>query len=170
MEEKSGLITINVVDRQDKLLKTYLKRANLKKEAHAMASSWYLKFHKGIGYPMTMTGSVATLLSGIDLNSEVKRFDLTVLILTGCVTLLSATSSFFNNIERSNKHQSSSKQYADIQSDIEFFYNQPDYKDGISKFLEIQHEKFDIYESLEPNLHKYFIDNAKKKIEEDKLS
>lgn len=138
------------------LLQTYLGRVTIKASAHKNAEKWYSRMNRLIGLPPVILSTVVSILGGIEYSNSNTELALTVVSLSGAVALLTGSSSYLNYAKRASRHHDSSGNYADIQSDIEIFLASEFNREELSSFLNIQHEKMDIYETLEPNLHASF--------------
>ncbi len=138
------------------LLQKYLKRVASKADAHKNAEKWYSRANRMIGFPPVLLSTIVSVLGGIEYSNEDSSLALTVVSLSGVCAILTGSSSYLNFSKRASRHHDSSGNYADIKSDIEIFLASEFNRDELASFLNIQHEKMDIYETLEPNLSDKF--------------
>lgn len=150
------------VENSINLLNKYLSRVTVKANAHKRAEQWYSSMNRILGFPPVILSTLVSVLGGIEYSKSDQRLSLTVVSLSGVCALMTGSLSYLNFSKRASQHHDSSAHYADVQSDIEIFLNTEYTVDELSNFLNVQHEKIDIYETLEPNLHESFIQKSSK--------
>ena len=150
------------------LLKQYLFRVKVKTTAHKTATDWYLKASKILGYPPVLLSTISSILAGIEVSSfgdATASYNTAILCISSAIIVSTGLNSYLNYGERSAQHRDSSVKYSTLSNDIELFLSTNKSDIELEQFLYNQHEKIDIYEQLEPNLHSTFIKQAKLEIE-----
>lgn len=147
------------------LLQTYLKRVTLKADAHKRAEKWYARVNRLMGFPPVLLSTIVSVLGGIEYSKSDQSLSITVVSISGICAIMTGATTYLNFSKRASQHHDSSGHYADVKSDIEIFLNTQYTQDELANFLNIQHEKIDIYETLEPNLAESFIKMATKTID-----
>ena len=150
------------------LLKQYLFRVKLKAIAHKMANDWYLKAGKILGYPPVLLSTISSILAGIEVSAmgeAASSYNTAILCISSTIIISTGLNTYLNYGERSAQHRDSSIKYSNLSNDIELFLSTNHTDLELEQFLYNQHEKLDMYEQLEPNLHTTFIKQAKLDIE-----
>lgn len=141
-----------------KLLHKYLNLVTTKSIAHKKAEKWYSKANRMLGFPPVILSTLVSILGGIEYSNANNNISIVVVSISGLCALISGSNSYLNYAKRASSHHESSGHYADIKSDIDIFLNSEYTITELVHFLNIQHEKIDIYETLESNIHESFME------------
>jgi hypothetical protein len=171
--QNTPLITVDGhVNKELCLLRQYLFRVGLKGKAHKLAEKWYLKTGRILGFPPILTSTLCSILGGLDISenkssenksSENIPYNRAVLCFSGLTLMLTGINKYLDYGQRASQHHNSSSRYSDMESNIELFLSTNFSKTDLALFLVAQHEKLDIFETLEPVIPDMFITQVKKK-------
>jgi hypothetical protein len=159
----SPLLNIDGIEnKQLCLLKQYLFRVTIKAKAHKIAEKWYLSVGKKLGFPPVLLSALSSLLGGLDISSEGKsQYGTVVLAMSSATMLFTTLNTYLNYGHRASLHHDSASHYSEVKSEIELFLTTKNKPYELEQVLVTQHEKLDLFETLEPNIHDIFINRAK---------
>jgi hypothetical protein len=166
MEEIPILNIENGINKELCLLKQYLFRVKIKAKSHELAKKWYHRVNRIMGFPPILLATISSILGGIDVSNKSMQRDhkVVLLFLSSTILLFTSLTTYLNYGKRSSNHHDSSLRYNTSKSDIELFLTTKFTYDQLEHFLTNQHEKIDIYETLEPDINDRFINGVKRKI------
>ena len=155
-----------------RLLNKYLYECKFKSQAHGQAE----KINRYRSKISTWTQNSLGLVVGIfglsiwgadDCNSSDQQgLIITSIVLSFLASMIGLTRGVWRYTEKVSLHHQTSGNYADVSSDIELFLSKdPDsLRDEIEQFVELCHERLDIYDASACPISNEFIEKAKTKV------